>query len=83
LHLPSTIFSKFNLSETNLKIIIFSVFAMYFLVLYELFPQFLFEGQNFLATLVLPLVVVVIGLNRKKINLKNLSLKSIKRKKNR
>jgi len=54
---------------------------MYFLVLYELFPQFLFEGQNFLATLVLPLVVVVIGLNRKKINLKNLSLKSIKRKK--
>ena len=54
---------------------------MYFLVLYELFPQFLFEGQNFLVTLVLPLVVIVIGLNRKKINLKNLSLKSIKRKK--
>ena len=54
---------------------------MYFLVLYELFPQFLFEGQNFLFTLVLPLVVVVIGLNRKKINLKNLSLKSLKGKK--
>ena len=54
---------------------------MYFLVLYELFPQFLFEGQNFLFTLVLPLVVIVIGLNRKKINLKNLSLKSIKGKK--
>ncbi len=54
---------------------------MYFLVLYELFPQFLFEGQNFLFTLVMPLVVVVIGLNRKKINLKNLSLKSLKGKK--
>ena len=57
---------------------------MYFLVLYELFPQFIFEGQNFLVTLVLPLVVVVIGLNMKKINLKNMSLKniSIKRKTN-
>ena len=54
---------------------------MYFLVLYEIFPQFIFEGQNFLFTLVLPLMIIVLGLNIKKLNLKNLSLKSIKNKK--
>jgi len=81
LPLPLTIFSKFNLNESNLKLIVFSAFAMYFLVLYEMFPQFIFDGLNFLYTLVIPLLVIVVGLNIKKIKLKNLSLKSIKNKK--
>ncbi len=79
--LPLTIFSKFNLNESNLKLVVFSVFAMYFLVLYEMFPQFIFDGLNFLYTLVIPLLAIVVGLNIKKIKLKNLSLKSIKNKK--
>ncbi|AJW70507.1 hypothetical protein [Nitrosopumilus adriaticus] len=75
--LPSTIFSKIKISESNLKLIIFSGFAMYFLVLYEMFPEYLFDEQYVLFTLVVPLVVVVVGLNIKKINLKNFSLKNI------
>ncbi|MCV0409533.1 hypothetical protein [Nitrosopumilus sp.] len=74
---PSTIFSKLKISESNLKLIIFSGFAMYFLVLYEIFPQYLFDEQYVLFTLLVPLVVIVVGLNFKKINLKNLSLKNI------
>ncbi|MCV0367742.1 MAG: hypothetical protein K5798_10840 [Nitrosopumilus sp.] len=74
---PSTIFSKLKISESNLKLIIFSGFAMYFLVLYEIFPQYLFDEQYVVVTLFVPLVVIIIGLNFKKINLKNLSLKNI------
>ena len=73
---PSTIFSKLKISESNLKLIIFSGFAMYFLVLYEMFPQYLFDVQYVLFTLVVPLVAIVVGLNIKKINLKNISLKN-------
>ncbi|WP_182129136.1 hypothetical protein [Nitrosopumilus sp. b3] len=50
---------------------------MYFLVLYEMFPQYLFDEQYVLFTLVLPLVAVVVGINFKKINLKNLSIKNL------
>ncbi|KAF6247048.1 hypothetical protein C6990_05025 [Nitrosopumilus sp. b3] len=74
---PSTIFSKIKISESNLKLIIFLGFAMYFLVLYEMFPQYLFDEQYVLFTLVLPLVAVVVGINFKKINLKNLSIKNL------
>ena len=49
---PLTIFSKLNLNESNLKIIIISAFAGYFLVLYEMFPEFLFNEQNMIFTLV-------------------------------
>ncbi|QLH06874.1 hypothetical protein C5F50_07145 [Nitrosopumilus ureiphilus] len=73
---PTTIFSKFDLNESNLKIIILSAFAMYFLILYEMYPFLIFGGQNILFTLILPLVVVIIGLNRKKIPLKSFSLKN-------
>ncbi|MCH7966648.1 MAG: hypothetical protein IIB02_04410, partial [Thaumarchaeota archaeon] len=34
-----------------------------------------------MVSIVLPLIIIIVGLNRKKIKLKNLSLKSIKRKK--
>ena len=38
---------------------------MYFLLMYEIFPEMLFDEQNMLFTLVLPIVGVVVGLNFK------------------
>ena len=74
---PLTIFSKLKISESNLRIIVISAFAMYFLILYEVFPQYLFAEDFVLFTLILPLIGVLISLNIKKINLKNFSIKDI------
>ena len=49
---------------------------MYFLLMYEIFPEMLFDEQNMLFTLVLPIIGVVVGLNFKKLKLKNFSLKN-------
>jgi len=81
LPLPLTIFSKLKISQSNLKIIILAGFAIYFLVLYEMFPQFIFDGEIALFTLGIPLTGILVGLNIKKLKLKNLSLKNISVKK--
>ena len=75
--LPSAIFLKFFLNESNQKILLVSSFATYFLVVYELFPFLIFEGDNFLYALILPLVGLGIGLSYKKIPLKIFSSKNI------